>query len=110
MKLLARTLALLAMPLIAAAQTGETYECRMGDLVRRVAVEREGAAPVPCEVAYYKDTESPGSREVLWSAGNDPAYCGARAAEFRARLEGLGWRCTASNAQASPAGNEDDAN
>lgn len=102
-------LMLLALPLIAAAQSDQSYECTMANLVRRVAVEREGAAPVPCEVAYYKDTESSGARQVLWSAEHDPTYCGARASEFVARLEGLGWQCMATNAESDSAISEDDA-
>lgn len=109
MKSLTTILALLALPLIAVAQTNGSYECTMGNLVRRVAVEREGAAPVPCEVAYYKDTESSGARQVLWSAEHDASYCGDRASEFVARLEGLGWQCMSANAESDSAISEDDA-
>lgn len=109
MKSLTTILALLALPLIAVAQSNESYECTMANLVRRVAVEREGSAPVPCEVAYYKDTESSGARQVLWSAEHDATYCGARASEFVARLEGLGWQCMATSAQSDSATSEDDA-
>ena len=41
MKSLTTILALLALPLIAAAQSNQSYECTMANLVRRVAVERE---------------------------------------------------------------------
>lgn len=109
MKLLTTFFALLTVPLLTVAQSGTAYECTMGDLVRRVAVEREGTAPVPCEVAYYKVTEAPGEREVLWSAENDAAYCGERSAEFRGRLEGLGWSCAAATADTPAARSEDDA-
>jgi hypothetical protein len=93
--------AALSIPITAFAQSGESYECTMGSLVRRVAIEREGSAPVPCEVAYYKDSEAPGQREVLWSAQNDTAYCGARISEFVSRLGDLGWQCSVSTAPAT---------
>jgi hypothetical protein len=99
MKLNAFAFALLAMPLIAIAQSNDTYECQMGNLSRRVVVERAGSAPVPCEVVYLKDSEAPGEREVLWSAQNDGGYCSARATEFVARLEGLGWQCSMAGAE-----------
>ena len=107
MKSLIAGFALLMVPLIAVAQSNDSYECTMGGLTRRVAVEREGSAPVPCEVAYYKDTEAPGQREVLWNAENDTAYCGARITEFVSRLEGLGWDCNAASAETPAARNED---
>lgn len=107
MKPLATVFALFSIPLIAIAQSSQSYECTMGALVRRVVVERDGTAPVPCAVAYYKDTEAPGERQVLWSAENDAAYCDARASEFVSRLESLGWQCTASPAAQEAARNEE---
>jgi hypothetical protein len=100
--------ALLAMPMIAVAQSNETHRCTMGDLVRRVSIEREGSAPVPCEVAYYKDTEAAGQRQVLWNAQNDAGYCEARRDEFVSQLEGWGWQCVAASAAPAGAGNEND--
>jgi len=106
MKLNAFALGLLAMPLISVAQSDDAYECQLGNSSRRVVIEREGSAPVPCVVAYFKDTEAPGEREVLWSAENDPGYCTERATEFVARLEGLGWQCSMAGAQREAATNE----
>ena len=108
MKLPTFVLGLLGFPLIAVAQSDERYQCTMGDLTRRVAIEREGSAPVPCEVAYYKDSEAPGERQVLWNAASDTSYCGARAAEFVSRLEGLGWNCVAAAPADAAAASEDD--
>jgi hypothetical protein len=108
MKLHTFFFALLTVPLIAAAQSNDSYECTMGDLVRRVSVDREGSAPVPCEVAYYKATEAPGERQVLWSAANDAGYCDARAAELVSRLEGWGWQCAEANAESEAVEAEDD--
>lgn len=106
MKSLTTVVALLTIPLIATAQSDAAYECRMGELIRRVAVERDGSAPLPCRVAYFKDTEAPGERQVLWNAQNDASYCDARASEFVSRLQGLGWNCTAAAAGPEVATNE----
>lgn len=108
MKLRAIIPALLTIPAIAVAQSNQGHECTMGDLVRRVVVETEGSAPVPCEVAYYKDTEAPGEREALWNAQNDAGFCSARATEFVSRLEGLGWTCAAAGTETEVSRNEDD--
>ena len=110
MKSLTPFFALICVPLIAVAQSNQAYECTMGGLVRRVVVEREGSAPVPCEVAYYKDTEAPGERQALWNADNEVGYCGARASEFVSRLEGLGWQCAAANADTEDAADARSAN
>lgn len=109
MKLSAIIPALLSIPVIAVAQSDQSYECTMGGLVRRVVVETEGSAPVPCEVVYYKDTEAPGEREGLWNAQNETGFCESRAAEFVSRLEGLGWACDAASTEPEAASNEDDA-
>ncbi len=84
---------LAAAPLAAAA---DSYRCTNGELVRRVEIVYETGGTLPCEVHYYKDTEAPGSREVLWTAQNEAGYCEARTAEFIERLRGFGWSCSAS--------------
>lgn len=94
-------LAWLAIPVTVVAQMNDSYTCTMGDATRRVVIEREGSAPVPCEVAYYKDTEAPGEREVLWNAQNDASYCGERSADFVSQLEGWGWQCDATEPEAT---------
>ena len=80
-------------PAIAMAQGAQSYKCTYGDLERRVEILHETAASVPCEVHYYKDSETPGERQVLWSASNEVGYCEARAEEFIGKLEGWGWDC-----------------
>ncbi len=109
MKALTTLFALLTIPLIVVAQAGDSFECTMGGLVRRVSIEREGAAAAPCEVAYYKATEAPGERQVLWNADNDAGYCATRASEFVSRLEGWGWQCAASSAGRDTATDENGA-
>jgi hypothetical protein len=108
MKLHAALIALLTIPMIATAQTNTNYRCTMGELIRRVVVDRDTAAPVPCQVAYYKDSEAPGERQVLWSAENDASYCEARATEFVAQLENWGWQCGAPESSAGVDIREDD--
>jgi hypothetical protein len=75
----------------------------MGGLTRRIEIAREGGSPVPCEVLYFKDSEAPGERQVLWSAANESGYCEAQAQSFVARLEGLGWECDATPGAPAPA-------
>ena len=109
MKLRLPFFALLTFPLIAVAQSADSYVCTMGELTRRVAVERSGSTPAACEVAYYKDSEAPGERQVLWNAQNDGSYCGARATEFVSQLEGWNWQCAAASMEpATTAENEGD--
>jgi len=75
------------------AQVPQNYQCSYGDLLRRVEIVYETGVAVPCEVHYYKDTEAPGEREVLWSAYNESGYCERNTRELIARLESLGWNC-----------------
>ncbi len=83
-------------PAAGVAQAGDDhYRCTNGDLVRRVQIVHETGAAVPCEVHYFKDTEAPGQREVLWRADNEAGYCEARTGELVANLESWGWRCAA---------------
>ena len=82
----------LALPGLALAQGAET-KCTYGDKVRRVAITSESGVSVPCEVHYYKDTEAPGSDQVLWSASQQAGYCEEKKTAFIAKLEGWGWDC-----------------
>jgi len=77
------------------AQDGQVYRCSLGELQRRVEIFRETGVAVPCEVHYYKDTEAPGERQVLWSASSEEGFCESRAAEFVEQLRGWGWDCSA---------------
>jgi hypothetical protein len=81
------------LPNLAFSQGVEKYQCTYGDMTRRVEILHEGAELVPCEVHYYKDTESPGSDELLWHAGADSGYCEEKTLEFVAKLRGWGWDC-----------------
>ena len=93
------------LPTLAFAQGGNNFQCSLDELTRRVEIFYETGVTVPCEVHYYKDTEMPGERQVLWRAANEEGYCEARAAEFVAKLEGMGWTCR--EGAAAPAAGEE---
>ena len=83
----------LVVPFAAQAQDTGKYQCTYGDLKRRVEILTEPGVTVPCEVHYYKDTEAPGEKQVLWSATAQEGYCESKTDEFIAKLEGWGWDC-----------------
>src|ERR687891_468214 len=93
--------------LIGAAAASE-YRCvRVDQSVRRVEVVVEDPVQnVPCEVVYWKDTEQPGVRSVLWTAETDAAYCTRKADELVANLESGGWSCAPVEAPATEAARE----
>jgi hypothetical protein len=91
---------LVAAPGLALAQNAGSYQCSFGELQRRVEILTEPGVSVPCEVHYYKDTEAPGEKQVLWSAASQQGYCESKAEEFIAKLEGWGWDCGSSEATA----------
>ena len=68
------------------------YECKQGAETRSVEVVTDQPnTKAPCRVEYTKAGSAP---QALWSAANDGAYCEAKAKEFVAKLEGMGWTCT----------------
>lgn len=81
------------LPCIAMGQGSGSYQCTLGDQVRRVQILSEPGATVPCEVHYYKDTEAPGDKQVLWSATSQEGYCESQTEEFIAKLQAWGWDC-----------------
>ena len=94
---------IVAAPGLALAQETGNYKCTYGDMVRRVEILTEPGVPVPCEVHYYKDTEAPGDKQVLWSAQAQVGYCEERTEAFVAKLEGWGWDCGRSADEDAPA-------
>ncbi len=92
----------LLLPSLSFAQDPNNYLCTMGDLTRRVEIFHETGVSVPCEVHYYKDTEAPGERQVLWQALNEEGYCEARTVEFVAKLQGMGWNCSVAGSDIEP--------
>lgn len=82
------------LPSLAFGQGSDKYQCTYGDLTRRVEILYDAAERVPCEVHYYKDTEMPGWKQVLWSASADAGYCETKTREFIAKLNDWGWECT----------------
>lgn len=93
MKVLLTITVMISLPALAIAQDDNRYQCTMGDLTRRIEVMHETGVTVPCEVHYYKDTESPGERQVLWRAMNEEGYCEAKTSEFVTQLTDMGWNC-----------------
>lgn len=93
-----RILVALALPVLPVAALAADYHCTFGDMTRRVEIVTEPGRAVPCEVHYYKDSEAPGTREVLWSAQNEAGYCESRTDEFVTRLREWGWDCTTADA------------
>jgi hypothetical protein len=78
----------------AAEGVAEEFQCRRGDLVRRIEVQFANRADrLPCEVIYWKDDEAPGRPEQLWNAEHEIAFCTEKAREMVARLESAGWAC-----------------
>jgi hypothetical protein len=70
------------------------YTCRSGETVRRVIVEvGDFSTGLPCEVVYWKDSEAPGVRRVLWNARSDAQFCDVKAAGLVKKLDDSGWDC-----------------
>jgi len=90
----------MAIPCAAPGQDNSAYQCSFGELQRRVEILTEPGVSVPCEVHYYKDTEAPGEKEVLWSAGSQQGFCERKTEEFISKLEGWGWDCGRGDAAA----------
>jgi hypothetical protein len=84
---------LLTFSIPASTLAADNYRCTNGDLVRRVEILYEPGRAVPCEVQYYKDTEAPGSSQILWRAQNESGYCESKTAAFIEQLESQGWSC-----------------
>jgi hypothetical protein len=77
------------------AVASEVRCVRADQAVRRVVIEvQDPNQNVPCEVVYWKDTEQPGVRNVLWNAQTDAAFCKRKADELVGKLEAVGWKCT----------------
>lgn len=103
--LISISLSLLSVTALAQGQT--SYQCTMGEMTRRVEIMHETGVSVPCEVHYYKDTEAPGERQVLWRAMNEEGYCEAKTTEFVARLSDMGWSCGMGSMPTEPAEMDD---
>jgi hypothetical protein len=90
------------MTVVAGSAAAQENQCVRGDgQIRRIEVAVEDPSlGVPCEVVYWKDTEEPGVRRVLWSAQTDAAFCKRKAEELAAKLKEVGWECTPAGAPA----------
>lgn len=90
------------LPGLAFAQGSTSFQCNFENLQRRIEILTEPGVTVPCEVHYYKDSESPGQKQVLWTASSEEGYCESRTMEFVAKLREWGWECSP-NAAPEPA-------
>jgi hypothetical protein len=87
------TLGLIAVSLAGPAQS-EEFQCRRGDLVRRIELRfADDADRLPCQVVYWKDQESPGEPRVPWKADHDLEFCIGKAREMADDLQSAGWTC-----------------
>jgi hypothetical protein len=105
LRTLSLTPAALAAALLGGAATpalGSEFVCERGGAIRRVEIAvQDEVRRVPCEVVYWRDTEQPGVREVLWNARTDAAFCVRQAEDLVRRLQGGGWRCTAGDPESA---------
>lgn len=90
-------------PGLVIAQGTTSYECSFENLQRRLEILTEPGVTVPCEVHYYKDSEAPGQKQVLWTATSEEGYCEAKTMEFVAKLREWGWQCSSTAATQTPA-------
>lgn len=100
MKKISLMILAVALPGLGFAQDASKYQCSHGDLQRRVEIVYETGVTVPCEVHYYKDTEAPGERQVLWRALNQQGYCEEKTRDFITKLGSWGWTCAEANGAA----------
>jgi hypothetical protein len=88
------TLSLLAVSMLAERAWGEEYQCRRGDLVRRIEVRfADDADRLPCQVLYWRDSERPGQPRVPWKADHELEFCINKAREVADHLRSAGWTC-----------------
>ena len=88
------TLSLIAVSIFAGHARSEEFQCRRGDLVRRIELRfAEDADRLPCQVVYWKDQESPGEPRMPWRANSDLEFCIAKAREMVDGLQSAGWAC-----------------
>ena len=88
------TLSLIAVSILAGHAQSEEFQCRRGDLVRRIELRlADDADRLPCQVVYWKDQESPGEPRVPWKADHDLEFCVAKAREMVDGLQSAGWSC-----------------
>jgi hypothetical protein len=72
----------------------QQYQCRRGDLVRRIEVQfANDADRLPCKVLYWRETEASAPPRVPWTADHQLEFCTGKAREMVDSLEGAGWAC-----------------
>lgn len=92
--LLSAALCLTAVWILPPQAQSEEYQCRRGDLVRRIEVQfADDADRLPCQVMYWRDAESPERPRVPWNADHQLDFCLDKAREMVDRLQSAGWTC-----------------
>jgi len=85
---------LLTLILLASPTSHAQTQCTNNGLLRSVkVVYPEQGQVLPCEVRYEKPAEN--QSMTLWRAENQAGYCETQAENFVAKLQDLGWSCTA---------------
>ncbi len=83
-----------ALVLLAATTAHAQTQCTNDGLLRSVnVVYPEQGQVLPCEVRYEKPAEN--QSMTLWRAENQIGFCEAQAEKFIAKLQDLGWSCSA---------------
>ena len=72
----------------------EEYQCRRGDLVRRIEVQfADNPDRLPCQVMYWRDAASSERPRVPWNAQHQLDFCLDKAREMVEHLQDAGWNC-----------------
>jgi hypothetical protein len=92
--LILAALSLVAASILAARAHGEEFHCRRGDQVRRIEVQfADDTDRLPCQVVYWRNTESKERPRVPWNADHERAFCINKAREMVDQLQSAGWTC-----------------
>jgi hypothetical protein len=88
------TLSLVAVSILAGRAHSEEFDCRRGDLVRRIEVQfADDPDRLPCQVMYWRDPDSPERPRVPWKADHELQFCINKAREMVDHLQSAGWTC-----------------
>jgi len=88
------TLSLVAVSILAARAHSEEFDCRRGDLVRRIEVQfADDPDRLPCQVMYWRDPDGPERPRVPWNADHELQFCITKAREMVDHLQSAGWTC-----------------
>lgn len=69
------------------------YTCERNNVIRRIEINYETQALLPCTVNYYKHDEAPSDPKTLWTATETAGFCQNKADELVGKLINWGWIC-----------------